>query len=96
MPAACADEFVRLAAADLMRPEAGQLSDDDLRHVLSAAVRLYAARAEARDEFPVPLTAPEVTATDVAITVSEMIRAVDMNLFDLSMWHGRRRGRTGG
>jgi hypothetical protein len=93
MTAACITEFVAAAGRDLLQPEAGDISDVDLARALTAAVRLYAARVEARDEFPPPLEAGEVTATDVAITASEMIRAVDMNLFDLSMWHGRARNR---
>ena len=34
---------------------------------MTAAVRLYAARAEARETFPPPLVGGKVTATDVAI-----------------------------
>ncbi len=96
MAFACIADFARLAQQDLLQPEAGQLSDEDLAQVMTLAVRLYAARAEARDQYPVPLQAGEVTATDVAITASEMIRAVDINLFDLSMWHGRPRNHRGG
>ena len=61
---------------------------------MTAAVRLYAARAEARDTFPPPLVGGQVTATDVATVVSEMVRVADLNMFDLSMWHGRNRGRS--
>ena len=96
MTAACVTDFVELAVQDLLRPEAGQLADDDLAKVMTAAVRLYAARTEARDRYPSPLQTGELMATDVAIAVSEMIRAVDMNLFDLSMWHGRPRNNRGG
>ncbi len=91
---ACAKEFVWLAEHELSGGEPG-LSDEDIAQVLTAAVRLYAARAEARDQYPPPLTAEKVTATDVAITVSEMVRVADLNMFDLSMWHGRSRGRGG-
>ena len=90
----CAEEFVRLAEHELSAGEPG-LSDEDIAQVMTAAVRLYAARAEARDEYPPPLVAEKVTATDVAITVSEMVRVADLNMFDLSMWHGRGRGRGG-
>ena len=89
----CISEFIALAGRDLAQPEAGKIADADLARVMTMAVRLYAARVEARDEFPLPLEAGEVTATAVAIVASEMIRAVDMNLFDLSMWHGRPRNR---
>jgi hypothetical protein len=91
---ACANEFVWLAELELSGGDPG-LSDDDIAQVLTAAVRLYAARAEIRDEYPPPLVREKVTATDVAITVSEMVRIADLNMFDLSMWHGRTRGGGG-
>jgi hypothetical protein len=90
----CISEFVALAGSDLSQPQAGTIADEDLARAMTAAVRLYAARVEARDTFPPPLETGGVTATDVAIVASEMIRAVDMNLFDLSMWHGRARNRS--
>jgi len=93
MTAACVEEFVRLADAARSQPERNDITDADLRDVLTAAVRLYAARAEAREEFPLPLTVEQVTATDVAVAVSEMIRAADLNMFDVSMWHSRQRQR---
>lgn len=93
MTAACIEEFVRLAEAGLAQPEKKSIGDDALAAVLTAAVRLYAARTEMTDEFPPPLQAEKITATQVAIVVSEMIRVADLNMFDLSMWHGRTRRR---
>jgi hypothetical protein len=88
---ACANEFVWLTELELSGGDPG-LSDEDITQVLTAAVRLYAARAEARGEYPPPLVGEKVTATDVAVTVSEMVRVANLNMFDLSMWHGRRGG----
>ena len=93
--AACVAQFVTLAEQDLARPARGDLTDQDLAAVLTAAVRLYALRCEARDTFPAPLIAEKITATDVATVVSEMIRVADLNMFDLSMWHGRPRPKQG-
>jgi hypothetical protein len=90
---ACIAEFVAAARRDLSQPEAGEIADADLAKAITATVRLYAARVEARDEFPPLLDKDEVTATDVAIVASELIRAVDMNSFDLSMWYGRPRNK---
>lgn len=87
----CVNEFVRLADLELSGGEPA-LSDEDVASVMTAAVRLYAARAEARDQYPAPLVAEKVTATDVAVAVSEMVRVADLNMFDLSMWHSRSRG----
>jgi hypothetical protein len=89
--AACVAQFVTLAERDLAQPAGGDLSDQELAAVMTAAVRLYAVRCEVRDTFPAPLIAEKVTATDVATVVSEMVRVADLNMFDLSRWHGRPR-----
>jgi hypothetical protein len=93
--AACVAQFVTLAEQDLAQPTGGDLTDADLAAVMTAAVRLYASRCEVRDTFPAPLIAERVTATVVATVVSEMIRVADLNMFDLSMWHGRPRPQPG-
>ena len=92
MTVACVSEFVGTATRDIATPTEGVLSDAELADVMTAAVRLYAARVEARDAFPPPLDATRVTATDVVIAVSEMVRVADINTFDLSMWMSRPRG----
>jgi hypothetical protein len=84
-------DFVALAQADLTEFDNPKLSDLQLAQVMTAAVRLYAARCDAMASFPPPLLREKVTATDVLVSVCEMIRVADVNLFDLSMWHGRPR-----
>ena len=80
--------FLRAAAEDLGGSGPPTLSDDDLREVLTAATRLYARRAEASGDYPLPVD-QQTTATEVLTLVCEMIRAVDLNMFDLSMWYRR-------
>ena len=80
-----------IAAAERSRGDGDDaVSENELRLVLTAAVRLYARRAEAVGVYPAPIGGA-VTATEALTIVSEMIRAVDVNIFDLSMWHGRRK-----
>ena len=57
---------------------------------MTAAVRLYAAKAES--DAPPAVVAPEqVTPTDIVVTVSALIRAVGLNLWDVSMWFNREK-----
>ncbi len=81
-------EFVAAAEHALQSGELDRVSDTDLERVMTAAVRLYAAKAEA-DEPPAVVTAEQVTPTDIVVTVSALIRAVGLNLWDLSMWFNR-------
>ena len=83
--------FVRLAESGLADPEQMDVTDEQLARAMTAAVKLYSARAEATSNFPPPLDRGRVTATDVLVAICEMIRVADVNLFDLSMWFGRPR-----
>ena len=81
-------DFVTAAEHALQSGQLNRVSDADLERVMTAAVRLYAAKAEA-DEPPAVVTAEQVTPTDIVVTVSALIRAVGLNLWDLSMWFNR-------
>jgi len=81
-------EFVMAAEHALQSGQLDRVSDAELERVMTAAVRLYAAKAEA-DEPPAVVTAAQVTPTDIVVTVSALIRAVGLNLWDVSMWFNR-------
>ena len=69
-----------------------EISDDDLRDVLSTAIKAYAAKVEDSGvEFP-PVDTAKVTATEGVIAVCAMIRAIDLNMFDVNMWFNRSGG----
>ena len=88
-----AAEFSRLVTAALQRGELDAIPDDALRRVLTAAVKVYAAKAEAADGELAPFEADTVTATETVVTACAMIRAADLNLFDIAMWFQRPVGR---
>jgi len=68
------------------------ISDATVQALLTAGVRLYARKSEEERRHFLALTARNAaTPTDVAVTVLELLRAVNLNLFDLSMWAGRPR-----
>ena len=85
------DDFVEAAERALSSGQPGQVSDGDLERVLTAAVRLYAAKAETDKPPAHPITPSAVTPTDIVVTVSDLIRAAGMNLWDLSMWFNRKK-----
>jgi hypothetical protein len=63
------------------------LSDAEVQALLAAAVRIYAERAEARDE-PLPAFPANagITATHAMIAVTAMLKAVNVQVFELGMW----------
>lgn len=90
-PSPQVEAFVRLAEKARSAPDdTSLLTDKDLMAALSAAVRLYAARAEAMERFEPPIDKAKVMPTEALVTISEMIRVIDVNMFDLSMWHERQ------
>ena len=81
-------DFVEAAELALASGKLDAVSDAELEGVMTAAVRLYAAKAES--DTPPAVVAPErVTPTDIVVTVSALIRAARLNLWDLSMWFNR-------
>ena len=61
------------------------ISAEALQKLIAAACRVYTARSEAGEQFtPVPRNS--LTATDVMVTASGLLRAVDLAVFELGMW----------
>jgi len=83
------DDFVEAAERALAAGQPGQVSDAELERVLTAAVRLYAAKTETDKPPAQPITPSAVTPTEIVVTVSDLIRAVGLNLWDVSMWFNR-------
>jgi hypothetical protein len=73
----------------LTRGEPQAISDAALRRVLTAAVRVYAAKAEDAGREIAPFLDNAVTATETVTAACAMIRAADLNLFDVAMWFRR-------
>jgi hypothetical protein len=82
-------DFVEAAERALSSGQPGQVADADLERVLTAAVRLYAAKADSDQPPAQPITPAAVTPTDVVVTVSDMVKSAGLNLWDLSMWFNR-------
>jgi hypothetical protein len=63
------------------------LSDGDIQALLARAVKLYAERIAMRDE-PLPAFPPDaqITATDAVVTTTAILKAVNVQLFELGMW----------
>jgi hypothetical protein len=90
--AAVARDALALAEQALAGEATAQVDDATVQRLLTAGIRLYAAKVDLERRNFLPVLGPEaVTATDAAVTIAELLRAVNLNLFDLSMWVGRPR-----
>lgn len=84
-----AQAFAQAVDALYARGEEGEVPDEVLQTVFSAAVRAYAARAEKYDREPVIVDTAKVNATEGVTAACALIRAVDLNMFDMTMWYNR-------
>jgi hypothetical protein len=88
---AAADFCVRVREA-LKRGTPDDITDKALAQVLTAAVKIYAAKVERRGHDVAPFTPGKVTATETVVTACGMIRAADLNMFDVAIWFHRPQG----
>ena len=87
--AAAAGAFA--AAAERALAAGAEIASADIERAMSAAVKLYAAKTESEQTLAPPVASDRVTPTEVVVVVSEMLRAVDVSVFDLAMWYRRPR-----
>ncbi|HZT24347.1 MAG TPA: hypothetical protein VFA57_01475 [Pseudolabrys sp.] len=64
-----------------------RVSDADIQAMLATAVRLYAERA-AENDRPLAAFAPDapVSATEVMVACTAMLKAVNLQVFELGLW----------
>jgi hypothetical protein len=61
------------------------VSTEALQKLIAAACRVYTARREAGEEF-MPIPKNSISATDVMVTASGLLKAADLAVFELGMW----------
>jgi hypothetical protein len=82
-----ADALSRAAdalAAALADPD--KIADADLRAIIANAARLYAVKAENGMRTPLPPDNGGVTIDDTMILATDLLHALNVQLFELSMW----------
>jgi hypothetical protein len=71
-------------AAAVAEPD--RIGDAELRALIAGAVRLYAVKADNGMRAPLPPGGGGVTITDAMLTVTDLLHALNVQLFELSMW----------
>lgn len=81
------EELVRTITAGL---ESGKVVEavptESLQKLIAAAARLYAIQFHAGRDIPIFGQAHGVTATDTMVVTTAMLKAVNIQLFELGMW----------
>jgi hypothetical protein len=63
-----------------------RIPDTALRALIANALRLYAVKAEGGMRTPLPADGGGVTITDAMLAVTDILHALNVQLFELSMW----------
>jgi hypothetical protein len=83
-PAEALSRAATALAAALEDPD--RIADADLRALIAGAVRLYAVKAENGMRTPLPSDNGGVTIDNAMILATDLLHALNVQLFELSMW----------
>jgi hypothetical protein len=83
-PAEALAQVSAALAAAVADPD--RIADADLRTLLAGVLRLYAAKAENDMRTPLPPDAGGLTVTDAMVAVTDILHALNVQVFELSMW----------
>ena len=81
-------DAARLAAAlerGIVDGKLDLVTTEALQKLIAAACRVYTARVEAGEAIT-PVPKHSISATDVMVTASGLLRAADLAVFELGMW----------
>ncbi|MDA1324558.1 MAG: hypothetical protein O3C34_07415 [Proteobacteria bacterium] len=86
-PAAAAFDAALKALTD---GKTEDVSAETVQKLLTAGAKLYCRKLTEEDSYFPPFRAEDgVTATEAVVAIAEMMRAADLNTFDLAMWMSR-------
>jgi len=77
----------------LAEGEAGRVSDAAVARIMTAAIKLYAAKADGEQRSPKAVlgyTDEVVTPTEALTAVTEVLRALRMGPMEFGLWSRRR------
>ncbi len=80
-----AEKLAAVLEQSIVDDKMDTVSAPALQKLMAAACRLYRARREAGEDFT-PVSRNSISATDVMVTASGLLRSADLAVFELGMW----------
>jgi len=78
---------IALLTGAISADQLDQLPPELVQKLIAAAIRAYSAKVQAGEQFlPFHPTTGRVSPTDVMITASSLLKAADLQVFELGMW----------
>ena len=82
-------DFCALVEKAITSNRPDDIPADALARVLQSAVRAYAFKTEKAGRYLEPYEKGSLTATETVMAATAIIRAADLNLWDVAMWFNR-------
>ena len=87
-----ADELFDAVEQALAQNRAAAISDESVQKIMTAAVKLFHRKSVAEGRAFLPVVSEQaLTPTEAVQGACELIRAVNLNPFDLALWYSRPR-----
>jgi hypothetical protein len=84
-PATDRDAALRACIEELNHTDPADVCDASLQQLIAAAVRVYSNKVERFGGFPV-VSGGSLTATDAMIATTALLKAVNVQVFELGCW----------
>lgn len=75
----CLEELVEQGSAH-------EIDQESIQRLLTLAVTLYGQQFEQGESFPPTVLGKEITPTHAVVVVSEILKDVNLQLFEVAMW----------
>jgi hypothetical protein len=79
------EQLGSLRASIAVLADGSDVSEQSIQSIMTAAVQLYTAKVHADGVFPAVVDGA-ITATDAMIATSALLRAVNVQVFELGFW----------
>ena len=87
-----ADALFEAVESAIATETVSSISDEAAQKIMTAAVKLYHRKSVAEGRALLPVVSPQaLTPTEAVQGACELIRAVDLNPFDLALWYSKPR-----
>ena len=85
-------ELKQLAREILAVPEGGELTDEQIQRGITALCKIYTVHYQVGGRYPPFVGSRGLPPTVAMVMASQMLKAVNIELFELGMWQAWSRG----
>jgi hypothetical protein len=85
---AASTQLSEAIAKALAQGDSASIEQEDIARAIGALANIFSLKVEREGVFP-PVPPNTINATDAVVLITELLKAADLNVFDLAMWTRR-------